>query len=218
MVTHSYYTASITGTPYKWVRISGHFSLPITSPAICYGLIIHNCVFFSNFFQILFSRIAIALPSYSSRRSKLTLMVKKFDRVCVNGNKKPVYRLLSAGSFSHCVFFCTSLTHPDKIVFLAWIAQCLIHLLTRVKGMKVSLYTVIFHTKIKETDLMVCRKKTFNHDRILVSPFSKYVLKDNNTCVWYIEYTDVLGSVSLINWCRIHLWMKQYLVRVKVTV
>lgn len=106
MVTHSYYTASITGTPYKWVKISGHFSLPITSPAICYGLIIHNCVFF----QILFSRIAIALPSYSSRRSKLTLMVKKFDRVCVNGNKKPVYRLLSAGSFSHCVFFRTSFT------------------------------------------------------------------------------------------------------------
>lgn len=43
VVTHSYYTASITGTPYK---------------------------------------IAIALPSYSSRRSKLTLMVKKFDNVC----------------------------------------------------------------------------------------------------------------------------------------
>lgn len=111
MVTHSYYTASITGTPYKWVRISGHFSLPITSPAICYGLIIHNCVFFSNFFQILFSRIAIALPSYSSRRSKLTLMVKKFDRVCVNGNKKPVYRLLYACRviFTLCIF-CTSFT------------------------------------------------------------------------------------------------------------
>lgn len=43
VVNHSYYTASITGTPYK---------------------------------------IAIALPSYSSRRSKLTLMVKKFDSVC----------------------------------------------------------------------------------------------------------------------------------------
>lgn len=49
VVTHSYYTASITGTPYK---------------------------------------IAIALPSYSSRRSKLTLMVKKFDRVCVNVQNK----------------------------------------------------------------------------------------------------------------------------------
>lgn len=110
MVTHSYYTASITGTPYKWVRISGHFSLPITSPAICYGLIIHNCVFF----QILFSRIAIALPSYSSRRSKLTLMVKKFDRVCVNGNKKPVYRLLYACrvifTLHVTIIFCTSFT------------------------------------------------------------------------------------------------------------
>lgn len=116
-----------------------------------------------------------------------------FIAYCMQGYSHTVYffALLSLAKG-----FSMSWIRPDKIVFLAWIAQCLIHLLTRAKGVKVSPYTVIFHTKIKETDLMVCGRKHLTMT-VSLSPFSKYVLKDNNTCVWYIEYTDVLGSVSL---------------------
>lgn len=144
------------------------------------------------FFQILFSRIAIALPSYSSRRSKLTLMVKKFDRVCVNGNKKPVYRLLSAGLFSHCVFFRTSFTCKGFFHVLNSPRQNSVSCMNRPvfnspadKGKRdesFPVYSVIFHTKIKETDLMVCGRKHLTMT-VSLSPFSKYVLKDNNTCV-----------------------------------
>lgn len=170
MVNHSYYTASITGTPYKWVRISGHFSLPITSPdMVCID--IHNYVFFKSFSLELPLHCHHTVPEDPSSHSWLRNLTASVHMVIRN-----LFIAYCMQGYFHTVIF-SHFFHFQMVLPRLEVAQtklCLSCKSSRVKfacwhgqkGQKLSLYTVIFHSKIKETDLMVCLKMTFDHDPI----------------------------------------------------